>query len=73
VDVPAAAPEFLGAAALNGARPDVGAIYGTQFARAGWAVSAAGLAPGTYDITAYVWRTSTQQFEDARTVRITVR
>jgi hypothetical protein len=73
VDVPAAAPEFLGAATLNGVRPDVAAVYGTQFERAGWALSVAGLAPGAYDVTAYVWRTRTQQFEDARTVRITVR
>jgi hypothetical protein len=73
VDVPAAAPEFLGAAALNGNRSDVAAIHGTQFDRAGWALNVPGLEPGTYDVTAYVWRTRTQQFEDARTVRITVR
>jgi hypothetical protein len=73
MDVPAAAPEFLGAAALSGARPDVAAIHGTQFDRAGWALSVPGLEPGTYDVTAYLWRTSTQQFEDARTVRITVK
>jgi pimeloyl-ACP methyl ester carboxylesterase len=73
VDVPAADPAFLGAAILNGARSDVAAIYGTQFDRAGWALSVSGLAPGTYDITAYVWRTRTQQFEDARTLRITVK
>jgi hypothetical protein len=73
MDVPMAAPEFLGAASLNGARSDVAAVYGTQFERAGWAVSVARLAPGTYDVTAYVWRARTQQFEDARTVRVTVR
>jgi hypothetical protein len=73
VDVPAASPEFLGAAALNGARSDVALNYGKQFERSGWALSVRGLAPGTYDVTAYVWRTSTQQFEDARSVRITVR
>jgi hypothetical protein len=73
VDVPTAAPEFLGAAALNGARSDVAAIHGTQFDRAGWSLSVPALQRGTYDITAYVWRTRTQQFEDARTVRIAVR
>jgi hypothetical protein len=73
VDVPAADSEFLGAAALNGARSDIATIHGTQFDRAGWALSVSALAPGTYDVTAYVWRTRTQQFEDARTVRIAVR
>jgi hypothetical protein len=73
VDVPAAAPDFLGAAALSGVRSDVAATYGMQFERSGWALNASGLAPGTYNVTAYVWRTSTQQFEDARTARITVR
>jgi hypothetical protein len=73
LDVPAAAPEFLGAATLGGARPDIAATYGESFERAGWALSAAGLAPGTYEVTAYVWRTRTRQFEDARTVGITVR
>ena len=73
VDVPFTEPEFLGAGELNGARPDVAMTYGKQFDRTGWALSVPGLAPGTYDITAYVWRTSTQRFEDARSVRITVR
>jgi hypothetical protein len=73
IDVPEASPNFLGAATLNGSRSDIAAVYGAQFERSGWAVSATGLAPGTYEVTAYVWRTSTQQFEDARTVRITIR
>jgi hypothetical protein len=73
VDLPGATPNFLGAAALHRVRSDVAAIYGAQFERAGWAVSATGLAPGIYDVTAYVWRTRTQQFEDARSVRIAVR
>jgi hypothetical protein len=34
---------------------------------------ASGLAPGTYDVTAYFWSTRTNRFEDARTVTITVR
>jgi glucose/arabinose dehydrogenase len=72
VDMPAVESQFLGASELNGGRPDVATIYGKQFERAGWALSVPGLAPGTYDLTAYVWRTSTQQFEDARSVRIIV-
>jgi hypothetical protein len=73
VDLPAVEPEFLGSAELSGSRPDLGALYGSQFDRTGWALSVWGLAAGTYDVTAYVWRSRTQQFEDARSVRVTVR
>ena len=70
----AAAPEiFLGPAVVGGARPDVAGIYGDQFDRAGWTVSASGLARGTYDVTAYFWSTRTDRFEDARTTTVTVR
>jgi hypothetical protein len=72
-DVPAASAVFLGAAAVGGARPDVAAIYGPQFDAAGWNLSASGLAPGTYDVTAYLWSTRTKRFEDARTVTVIMR
>jgi hypothetical protein len=72
-DVPASSEIFLGAATLGGARPDVAEIYGAQFDRAGWSLSASGLVPGTYDVTAYFWSTRTGRFEDARTVTISVR
>jgi hypothetical protein len=73
VDVPVAEPEFLGSAELSGFRPDLKALYGSQFDRTGWALSVWGLAAGTYDVTAYVWRARTHRFEDARSVRIIVR
>jgi hypothetical protein len=66
-------PVFLGEAEVGLARPDVGDAQGRQFERAGWSVQAPALGPGTYDITAYFWATRTGRFEDARTVRITVR
>jgi hypothetical protein len=31
------------------------------------------LAPGTYDVTAYLWSTRTERFEDARTITVIVR
>ena len=71
-DAPSA-PKFLGAAQVNVTRPDVAAQYGAQFDRAGWQLSASGLEPGIYDLTAYFWSTRTRQFEDARSVSITVR
>jgi hypothetical protein len=72
-DVPAAESVFLGAAAVGGVRPDVAAQFGVQFERAGWDLTATGLAPGLYDVTAYFWSTRSGRFEDARTVSVTVR
>ncbi len=72
-DMPAASPVFLGEAALGGVRPDVARQFGAQFDRGGWGLTASGLDPGTYDITAYFWSTRTGRFEDARTIRVTVR
>jgi hypothetical protein len=67
------APVWLGAAALGGQRPDVAAVYGAACGSAGWSLTVAGLAPGEYDVVAYVWLTRTGRFEDARRVRVTVR
>jgi nitrogen fixation-related uncharacterized protein len=36
-------------------------------------VTASGVDPGTYDVTAYFWSTRTGRFEDARTTMVTVR
>ena len=42
---------FLGAAALNGARPDVAAVFGAQFAQAGFnLVTPAVLSPGPHTL-----------------------
>ena len=71
---PAPTPQFLGAAALGGARPDVAAVYGPQFGTAGVRPDhQRALAPGQYDVTAYVRSARTGRWEDARTVTITVR
>lgn len=50
-------PISLGAATYGGARPDVGAYYGTQFTNTGYGRLAGGLSPGTYMIV--VWAHST--------------
>jgi YD repeat-containing protein len=44
---------FLGAATYGGARPDVGAYYGTQFTNSAYGLNASGLAPGYYQINVY--------------------
>ena len=73
LDRPAAPAVFLGAATLGGARPDVAAVYGTQFGRAGFGLTAPALDSGYYEITAFVFNRRTDRWEDARTARVTVR
>ena len=53
--------------------PATRATVGGAFTMARWALSASGLAPGRYALTAYFWSTRTGRFEDARTVSVTVR
>lgn len=73
VDVAAAAPQFLGAAALGGTRPDVAQVYGPAFGTAGFSLTTDAVSSGTYDLTVFVWNRRTARWEDARTVRVTVR
>jgi acyl-homoserine lactone acylase PvdQ len=72
-DLPGAWPEFLGAAALGGARPDVAQAFGPQFNTAGFDMTTTALVPGQYDLTVYSWNRRTARWEDARTVTVTVR
>jgi hypothetical protein len=71
-DVPGAAPQFLGAAALDGARPDVAAQFGAGFGQSGWHLVAE-VPPGAYDVMAYYYSTRTGRFEDRQVVSTTVR
>jgi hypothetical protein len=73
VDVAAAAPLFLGAAALGGTRRDVAQVYGPTLGEAGFSLTTEALAPGAYDLTVFAWNRRTARWEDARTVRVTVR
>jgi 5-hydroxyisourate hydrolase-like protein (transthyretin family) len=68
-----AAPIFLGIAAYGGIRPDVGAMFGETFAGAGYDLTVDALLPGTYDIVVYPHRASTNTFDGAQVVRVTVR
>jgi len=71
---PSGTPVFLGAATLGADRPDVAASFGAAFGKAGFSLrSAVPLSAGPYSVTAYVWNIRTARFEDARTVRVTVR
>jgi hypothetical protein len=68
-----ALPQFLGAAAVGGARPDVAAIYGSQFEASGFTLTTAALSPGVYDLVVYPWSHRAGQFESATSVRVVIR
>jgi hypothetical protein len=72
LDQPTAGPEFVGAATLGVSRPDVAAAFGPGSHSAGYQLTAT-LAPGLYELTVYAWNYRTARWEDARSVRITVR
>jgi hypothetical protein len=67
------APQFLGAAAVGGARPDVAAIYGAQFESPGFTLTTSALAPGVYDLVVYPWSHRTGAFAQSTVVRVVVR
>ncbi len=65
-------PQFLGAAAIGGARPDVAKMFGAQFESAGYSLSTPMLSRGTYDLVVYAWSHRTGKWEGQRTVRVSV-
>jgi len=65
-------PTFVGLGVLRDPRPDVAALYGGQYARAGFHINIAGLAPGVYDIAVYGHGSASGTFNIQRVVRITV-
>ena len=73
LDFASAMPQFIGAAALGGDRPDVGQIYGAAFGSAGFSLTSGALTPGEYAVTVFAWNHRTSRWEDARSVRIRVR
>ena len=63
--------KFLGAANMGVSRPDVGGVFGAQFAAAGFGMSAS-LPPGTYNITVFAHSVVSNSFSVAVTKQITV-
>jgi hypothetical protein len=63
---------FLGQADTGYARPDIGAYYGSRFTPSGWGLTASGLAPGWYTITAYPLSTVTQTFQFDKAISVVV-
>jgi hypothetical protein len=62
----------LGIAELGQSRPDVGAVFGSQFTASGYRLTAS-LAAGTYNLTVYARSTVTGTFSKQLTARVTVR
>jgi hypothetical protein len=60
---------FAGVGILGGARPDIAAAVGPQFANSGYSVSIGGIQPGTYDFVIYMHSTVTGTFNRAIAVR----
>lgn len=68
-----AEPIFVGAASVNGARPDVAAYVGRQFTSSGFGLVIRGLSPGAYTLVAFGRSTVSWTFAIAKTVNVTVR
>src|SRR6185503_1440853 len=62
-------PIFGGVATLGDPRPDVAAIFGAQYAHAGFHVDIAALPPGVYDVVVYAHSSISGTFNVRRTVR----
>jgi hypothetical protein len=67
-----AAPIFLGAATTGGRRPDVAAVFGSQFLDSGYGLLASGLPAGDYTVAVFAWSAATRDWLPARTVRVTI-
>jgi FG-GAP-like repeat len=67
-----APPIFIGAGTPSNARPDVGALFGSQFTNSGYGVSVRGLASGGYTLAVYMHSTVTNTFNAVRTVNVQI-
>jgi len=68
-----AAPTFLGAASYGDVRPDIGGLFGDQFAPASYYLPVSHLAPGEYDLVVYPHSAVIGDFQGARVVRVRVK
>jgi FG-GAP repeat len=72
VPVDGSMPTFVGLATLGDARPDVAALYGSQYGLSGFHVEAAPLPPGTYYLAVFAQSSVTGTFQIGRVMQITV-
>jgi hypothetical protein len=66
-------PLWVGVAGIGGLRPDVAATFGSRFGTSGFTIEVADLPPGTYDIVVFAHSEKAREFNQAETVRVTVR
>jgi YD repeat-containing protein len=64
-------PVWVGAASLGASRPDVGAVYGSQFTPSGFGLTAS-LPAGYYQVVVYALSTVTGTFNQSQSVYVTV-
>ena len=64
---------FLGSAPYGGSRADVGAAFGARFTDSGFHLTASGLVPGTYHVTAYAHSVPAGAFDASAGSTVTVR
>jgi len=57
------APSFVGVAAYGAARPDIGSMFGAQFANSGFTLTGAPLPAGPYTLAAYAHSTVSGTFD----------
>jgi hypothetical protein len=67
-----AAPVFVGVATVGVSRPDVAAAFGAPGATSGYGLIGT-LPAGTYDLVVFAHSTATNTFNQAQSVRVTVR
>jgi hypothetical protein len=67
-----APPMFVGATTVGRSRPDVAAVFGAQFANAGWGIEGLTLAPGSYMLAAFARGLATGTFDVVATRMVTV-
>ena len=63
---------FVGVGAYGGARPDVGAAYGTQFTNSGFGLTAVLTTAGLYEVVVFAHSAVTGTFNQAQAVWVTV-
>ena len=64
------AAQFLGVPGLGGFRPDVGAVFGSQFDSSGYNLTVPHLEAGGWDLIIFVHSAVSNSFEAARVVHI---
>jgi phosphatidylserine/phosphatidylglycerophosphate/cardiolipin synthase-like enzyme len=67
-----APPIFVGAAAVNAPRPDVGGVYGAQHVASGYGMFVRGLAPGAYMLVVFAHSSVGAGFVIAQAVNVRV-